>query len=295
MAQEPTLLFGVGATKSGTSWLYDYLASHPDCHLRGIKELHYFDTIEKSVYHQQLTLHKKESARLRDKLWLAKGEGQNRVANKLRDVLDWHTVLAERSENTTSYLSYLSDGLTSQSLIADITPSYALLPVARLMAMAGLVPETRFIYLMRDPIARLWSHVRMNARRAGHKAGELAAACHAVMERVLDGEKSGITQRGDYIAAIERLNEAVAPSRLLVMFMEDMLTPAGLARICNFLGLTYQEAKFDQPVHVGPVLAMSSSQKTRAGVLLRPQYEFIARHYPDIPANWRKNMGEGKL
>ena len=295
MAQEPTLLFGVGATKSGTSWLYDYLASHPDCHLRGIKELHYFDTIEKSVYHQQLTLHKKESARLRDKLWLAKGEGQNRVANKLRDVLDWHTVLAERSENTTSYLSYLSDGLTSQSLIADITPSYALLPVARLMAMAGLVPETRFIYLMRDPIARLWSHVRMNARRAGHKAGELAAACHAVMERVLDGEKSGITQRGDYIAAIERLNEAVAPSRLLVMFMEDMLTPAGLARICNFLGLTYQEAKFDQPVHVGPVLAMSSSQQTRAGVLLRPQYEFIARHYPDIPANWRKNMGEGKL
>jgi hypothetical protein len=295
VAKEPTLLFGVGATKSGTSWLYDYLASHPECHLRGIKELHYFDTVEKSFYHQQLTLHDKEAARLREKLWGAKGKRQMRVAIKLRDVLDWHGVLAERTENTTSYLSYLSAGLAGQSLIADITPSYALLPEARLKTMAGLQPETRFIYLMRDPIARLWSHVRMNARRAGHKAAELAAACQAVMERVLDGKESGVTQRGDYIAAIKRLNEAVDPSKLLVMFMEEMLTPAGLARICGFLGLTYHEAKFDQPVHAGPVLAMSPSQKTRAGVLLRPQYEFIARHYPDIPANWRKNMGEGTL
>ena len=40
----PVLMFGVGAAKSGTSWLYQYLAAHPDCHLRSIKELHFFDT-----------------------------------------------------------------------------------------------------------------------------------------------------------------------------------------------------------------------------------------------------------
>ena len=29
--------------RPGRSWLYRYLSAHPDCHLPGLKELHYFD------------------------------------------------------------------------------------------------------------------------------------------------------------------------------------------------------------------------------------------------------------
>ena len=36
---EPVLMFGVGAAKSGTSWLHRYLDEHPECHFRAIKEL----------------------------------------------------------------------------------------------------------------------------------------------------------------------------------------------------------------------------------------------------------------
>ena len=42
MGDQPTLLFCVGATKAGTSWLFDYLKHHPECHLRSVKELQYF-------------------------------------------------------------------------------------------------------------------------------------------------------------------------------------------------------------------------------------------------------------
>jgi hypothetical protein len=41
-------VFGIGSAKSGTTWLYRYLRSHRECHLRGHKELHYFDAIDKS-------------------------------------------------------------------------------------------------------------------------------------------------------------------------------------------------------------------------------------------------------
>ncbi|MDB5657806.1 MAG: hypothetical protein JWS10_421 [Cypionkella sp.] len=34
MSKQPTLLFCVGATKAGTSWLYDHLFAHPECHFR---------------------------------------------------------------------------------------------------------------------------------------------------------------------------------------------------------------------------------------------------------------------
>ena len=53
MSDEPTLLFCVGAAKSGTTWLYRYLHDHPECHLRSIKELHFFDTIDFDDYDQQ--------------------------------------------------------------------------------------------------------------------------------------------------------------------------------------------------------------------------------------------------
>ena len=50
---EATLMFGVGATKAGTSWLYRYLADHPECHLRSIKELHFFDALDTGKVEQQ--------------------------------------------------------------------------------------------------------------------------------------------------------------------------------------------------------------------------------------------------
>ena len=46
MSDEPTLMFCIGATKAGTSWLHRYISNHPESHMRGIKELHYFDALE---------------------------------------------------------------------------------------------------------------------------------------------------------------------------------------------------------------------------------------------------------
>ena len=40
-----TMAICVGATKAGTSFLYEHLAAHPQCHFRTIKELHYFDKV----------------------------------------------------------------------------------------------------------------------------------------------------------------------------------------------------------------------------------------------------------
>jgi hypothetical protein len=295
VSKEPTILFCVGATKSGTSWLFDYLADHPECHVRSIKELHYFDTLESKAFRQQLVVQRNQMARLRDRLGMSKGTQHRRAADKMQDVLDWHNVLKERAENTANYLGYLTWGMDRHSLVADVTPAYALLPIKRLKQMAGLSKETRFIYVMRDPVARLWSHVRMLSRRVCDSADALASTCNVMMERVLQGQKSSMTERGDYEGAIRRLNAAVDPAKLLIMFMEELLTPAGVARVCAFLNIDYKAANFSQPVHVGVSVAMSPEHRDRARAYLRPQYEFVARHFSDLPENWRRNMGEARL
>lgn len=292
MGAAPTIMFCVGATKAGTSWLYDFLAGHPGAHMRSIKELHYFDTLETGSFRRQIAVQERFSARLRERMLSAKGDALQRATQKMQDVLDWQAVLALKSEDPVRYLSYLVQGRGDRVLVGDITPAYALLPLERLEAMAQMAPDVRFIYLMRDPISRLWSHVRMAARRAGQAGKGLARACAETLDRVLAGHEAGITARGDYAGALNRLNAAVAPDKLLVTFMETMLTPAGIAQICAFLGLAPRDADFATPAHVSPALAMTADQKHRAAAYLRPQYDFVARHYPDLPANWRRNMGE---
>jgi hypothetical protein len=295
VTKEPTILFCIGATKAGTSWLYEYLYAHSECHLRSIKELRYFDTVENGLFDREMRRKRKTAESLRNRMLSSPKARMAGLTAKLQDVLEYQAVLAQGVSGDKAYLAYLTAGAKGAGLVADITPSYALLSKEQLGHMASVAPNARFLYLLRDPVARLWSHVRMVATRGAKSLDAVPDACFALLEQVLNGRESGMTARGDYAATLGRLRQAVDPSRLMVMFMEDMLTPKGLARLCEFLGIGYSGAAFDQPVHVGQALAMQPAQTERARVLLRPQYEFVARHFSDLPENWRRNMGEARL
>lgn len=294
MAEEPTILLGVGATKAGTTWLWNQLARHPDCHLRAIKELHYFDTLENGAFGNQLRVQRAFADRIAKGIVMAEGPvAARRAARKAADVAEWIAVLKRRDEDVPAYLAYLFGGdRAARRLVADVTPAYALLPEARLRAMAGMAGDVRFLYLMRDPLSRLWSHVRMLAERATKAGADVPAAAWAMLDRILDGAPSGAVDRGDYVGALARLNAAVAPARLLVMFQEEMLTPGGYARLCGFLGIAPGSPDFGRKVFASAPVEMAPGQRERALAFLAPQYAHVAAAYPALPAAWRRNMDE---
>lgn len=294
MAGDTTILLGVGATKSGTTWLYNHLRAHPDCHLRAIKELHYFDTLENGGFGHQLRVQRALKARIADRAATAKSAGLARAAQRAADVAEWIAVLSRRAEDLPAYLAYLSGGARGgRRLVADITPAYALLPVTRLRAMAGMAADVRFLYLMRDPVDRLWSHVRMLAERAGAAADRLEAAARDLLDAILAGRPSGAVDRSDYAGAIGRLRAAVAPERLMVMFHDDMTTAQGLDRLCAFLGIRPGPADFDRHVFAGSPARMTAEQARRARLFLAPQYDFVAREMGALPASWQRTA-EGR-
>lgn len=271
-------MFGVGATKAGTSWLHRYLDSHPDCHLRGIKELHYFDALEED------RLQARHRRARRDCVALAQGEAPRRR----RALKAYARMLRDGSPE--AYMAFLTDGRKEQSLVGDITPAYALLPEARLRQMAGLAPDVRFVYLLRDPVARLWSHVRMIAVRASRAAGDLAARAAQVLDETLEGRMPEVATRGDYGGALARLAAAVDPTRLLVLFYEELFSEAAIARLCRFLGIGDHPARFDRRVHGGVPLEMSEDQRRRATEWLRPQYDYVSAHMGRLPAKWEASL-----
>lgn len=283
MTGEPTLLLCVGATKAGTSWLNEYLAAHPDCHLRTVKELHYFDAYDFDRQAPQIEQLETQAEMFERRLARAEPERRTLLAAKARDRRELAALIA-REEDDLAYIDYLSSGRWTRPLVADMTPAYSLLSVERLRRMAALLPDVRFLYILRDPVARLWSHVRMMARRRGAaEAGRAAKILH----NTIRGAETEIIKRSDYRGALERLWAAVDPARLMVMFYEDMMTLPGMRRICAFLGIAPVEPDLATRVHEGPVLRLEADQADRARAWLAPQYEFVAERLGPVPEAWQ--------
>lgn len=289
--QVPAILICVGATKAGTSWLHRELAAHPDCHFRTIKELHYFTAIQSDHLERRIKSHQAEMLRLGLELPAATVAKQHHLRRRIADLRDWIAVLSQRSLNSDAYCAYLMSGLTGQRIVGDFTPAYATLTVDTLIAMASIAPDVRFLYLLRDPVARMWSHLRMQARQGLTAPDAFAATVAQRFDAIVDTNPE-MGGRGDYAGTIEKLRRAVAPDRLLVHFTEDMLTPAGMTILWSFLGLAGSQPNFDRKVHAGIALAMTPDQQARARVALRPQYDYVADAYPDLPDVWRANMKE---
>jgi hypothetical protein len=289
VGKEPTFLFCVGATKAGTSWLHDQLSVHPESHFRTIKELHYFTMTRPEHFDAALARGQVEIAAVRAR------PVSTRTTRRLADLRAWQEVLRLREIDLAAYRGFLTEGAGAAKLVGDVTPAYALMPENRLRSLMRVGADVRVVYLIRDPLARLWSHVRMIATRSG--AADFAAAATAQLERILRGdlagEGQGIVARGDYRSILDKLQRAFDPGRLFVQFTEDMMTVAGVARLAGFLGLSGLAVDLDRRVHEGKALAFPVHLRGQALAWLRPQYDDVVERLGQVPAAWRANMEKG--
>jgi hypothetical protein len=288
----PVLAFCVGATKAGTTWLYHFLKNHPDCHMRSIKELHYFDALDFDERRFHLRELEKRLQDTRDEMLLASPRRLDELEPRLADVQELIALHQREGEDTAGYLDYLNGGRSEEKLIGDVTPAYSLLSAERFGAMAALAPVTRFVYVMRDPVARLWSHLRMNASRRARVPEDIPARVNRMFWRYGRGRFPGMRQRGDYRATLERLNRALDPSRLLVLFYEELFRQEAIDRLCVFLGIAPMPAPIAERAHVGPDIHMTAEQRRYAQSWLAPQYTYVQDRFGRVPDAWRANMPE---
>lgn len=283
---DPVLVFGVGAAKSGTSWLYDYLRGHPDCHLRSIKELHFFDARDFGNRDWYLRDLSRKADVLERRIVEQADAAPTGDILRLAELRHYLRVL--ENGGTDGYLAFLFEERDDERVVGEITPGYSLLSEATLREMAGLHADVRFVFVMRDPIERLWRHVRMVAERRAQGAG------HGQTRRVLDlallGRERHITDRGDYAATVRRLKAAVAPDKLFLATCEDLSEPEGLARLCRFLGIAAVPCGQAAPEQSAAADDMTESQLQRAMACLKPQYDFVASDLGALPPAWQASL-----
>lgn len=294
---DATMFYCIGAQKAGTTWLHRVLQAHPECHVPIAKEVHFFDILEGSTGLEQRIKRKlfdieKASARLTPEV----GPKNKAALARIEDAaahLQVFTGLTDGSEGLKPYVDYLLRGRTTERVICDVTPAYSMLSRDSYAAMAD-VGRARFLFVLRDPVSRLWSQIRMGVRLEMQKAGsEIDAAAYAAtcQDRAATLAQSGLGQllRSSYLRTMDALEAEVPRDRILYLVFEEMFEPASLERLSGFLGISPIAALPDDKMNEGLPVSLSPENAAALRARLAPQYEALGdRLGVDLPAAWHR-------
>ena len=135
-------------------------------------------------------------------------------------------------------------GVDGERVVGEATPSY-LYRAEAVERMAAAVPSARLIAMLRDPVARAYSHYWMERMR-GRERRSFAEAVDAELHPVAGGpgsagpEGMAYLDRGRYLGQLQRVCEHYPRSALLVVLFDDVVSaPVESYRsVCRFLSVS---------------------------------------------------------
>ena len=292
--EDPTLLICVEATKAGTSWMYSYLHGHAACHVQSVKECHYFSKFNpKKLMRQPKVLDRRL---VQYEARLIEAEAADDIIRSFslsRRIDDTKALImalsAERSDDS-AYLEYLQAGRMDDTVLLDVMPAYALLEPTEIASISALPIRVKLQYLMRDPLERLWSHVRMVAKRSLKEGQDFLLTCQDILQRVLyNQEEAHIVIRGDYKSNISRFASVSDHSQFQIGFSENLQDGPKFDAMCFYWGIEAISPSQIKRAHVGLAAPFPEGLRRHTLEFLMAQYDFVADNFAELPENWRKH------
>ena len=164
----------------------------------------------------------------------------------------------------------------------EATPIYSYWPNA-LERIRGYNPAMKLILLLRDPVARAWSHWRMEYARGAEKEpfawcvreGRMRLFEHQPPAHPWGAHREySYIERGFYGEQVERALSLFPREQLLVLRAEALQDEpaATLAAVRAFLGLPKRKAPAARRVHVGAEIDYGSELTAEDAAFLRGLY-----------------------
>ncbi len=208
------------------------------------------------------------------------GEGADHV---LRRMLQSYEGLYEK------YFSQLVDRTTRWT--GDITPSYSMLRaedfrvIKRRLEDAGF--SVKVVFLMRDPVERNWSALRMHQRVQSGQGNHIGD--RKLNEMFEDFFRSpGAVARTRYDATISALREAFPFEALYIGFYESLFSEASIRNLSTFLNLDLAHADKEEKVNASKVVTLDEELYESCREFYADVYSFCAREYPETERLWMR-------
>ncbi len=228
---------GIGVVRGGTTWLWKQLGQHPDVWMTPVKELNYF-----TRRHPIMVARHDDSAPSAEHqpnlfVQSLKRFAPSKIAHYLRTYSPrsaaWRWRFYRGELGPQWYRSLFDPA--GDRLTGDITPHYSGLGEAGVSEIAETLPDVRIILILRDPIARDWSHAihfltyNLKRERDSLTTEDIKAHIHDPSAR----------SRGDYLPMLELWRRYIPEDHFKVVFFDDVHTrPVELLHeVHTFLGL----------------------------------------------------------
>ena len=283
------LFFCIGAMKSGTTWLNDYFADHPDVRVPGIKETHYWDTIRPPYRSRFRTIVEQRSDSRRFRNSVIRLIGSREQKNREREWDLWRAALNDGNDGHRAYADLLFHNSGNAKAVGEITPAYAVLGRETLTEMAGLAPGTRFLFVMRDPVDRLIANTRHRLRGELGATGVTQAAVTDAVNAAMDDDSQLELARSRYDVTIGHLDAIVPETQVSYHFFETLFRQEELDRIAAFLNISARPGNFENRSNagVGGEISIDAGTQDRLRQALAPAYDLVAERFGDrVPDTW---------
>lgn len=268
----------IGAQKAATTWLYDALRWVPGVFLPAIKELHYFSQ-----------LHTEDAARF-GPVHRARRIAHFKTFHESKIIKNAYVkhVLAQldhldTEEVNDDWYRGIYEFASDFDICGEICPSYMNMPRRGIRHVMSINPLMRVIVLVRDPVDRIWSHIRMHAKTRG-----LAIDIDGILDgRVMLGP---FMQYTDYAGSINQWQSMTGEGRFKAIIYDRIGEEpySVLNEILDFIGAERANTKSDlkKKVFSGDDIKLPSELRAKLFADLQPQYDFLHTKFPDRVEQW---------
>lgn len=256
----------VGAQKAGTTWLWHYLRKNPNIDLGFKKEYHVWDstTIPEYAFFKEN---------------LEKAVAEKPIQEKI--------IQLSFMNNYQVYFKYFQCKLQYVDITGDFTPQLSSLDSSTFDYIRNTFQQsninTRAIFILRDPVDRLQSMIRMKMIIRGMLNPSYDTEL-ALMEEHCQSNNYYLT--GGYDTLIPKFDH-IFKHDVYYGFYENLFTDHSTKQITDFLGVSHHQADYNfnpKPSKTDNELLPEDREYFES--LYKPIYDYTADRFPQVKNLW---------
>lgn len=284
---------GIGAQKSGTTWLYRNLSQIPEFTLPPVKEFHYFD--RSSEYESFSALAEtKLINRIKQKGYLSTALKRILRAIKKRN---WRSA---RFFIKWSFFNYSDNYYHSlfrgyKGYTGEITPGYAILEKRDILRIYKLEPNLKLVLLVRNPVERAWSAYKFVNRKNFNLERIRTVDIIEYME------SRGQTLRSNYMRTIDNYLSVFPQEQILLGFYDaikdnpNALMSDVIKHICGDENISISHLDLNKVIHKSPIADCPKEVEAYLKARYHDQIKALSEKYGGYFSKWYQDTYEVTL
>jgi hypothetical protein len=173
-----------------------------------------------------------------------------------------------------------------EKVSGEITPAYSVLKKERIAHVHRLMPETKLIFFMRNPIERVWSHTVMSFDKV-EKGSATAVSDKELLRKI---ERDSSWKLSNYIRTLENWGSFYPEERIFVGFLEDVhfFPEELLRRLFDFLEVEphFDERLVGKKIHTRSDATMPTSVAIQLAKNFHAEISRLGERFGGYAAFW---------